>query len=196
MPEKITRDDGTEEEVFTATEVAERETQAAAAVKAELDTTKTELSKVNEDLKKLNDKDHNFSALRSQKEELEKKIAEMGQGVTDKIDEVRKAPLNDHGNEILANMSAGDDELKKKIKFQYDRFSDKSDSKESVTKKMNDAYLLAVGTSPSVDVLGRAAPAGGRGSHAPIVNNGPISSDLAELGKKMGLTDEDMNPKK
>jgi hypothetical protein len=120
----------------------------------------------------------------------------MGQGVTDKIDEVKRAPIIEHEGEILSNLSGGDEELKKKIKFQYDRLSDKSDSKESVTKKMNDAYLLAVGTAPSIDVLGRATPAGGRGSHAPTVNNGPISSDLAELGKKMGLSDEDMNPKK
>ena len=191
MPEKIEKD-GVEIDMFTAEEVAERETAAAAAIKVELDNTNAKLATVNLELEKLNSKDHNFSSLRAQKDELEKKLDDMNNGINVKIEEIKKAPLLKYESDVLINLSSGDEELKKKIKFHYDRLSDKADNEESVSKKMNDAYLLAVGSHPRVDAIGMAIPAGGSGAHSPVVRNSQLSQDLKELGKKFGLTDEDM----
>ena len=191
MPEIIEKD-GVDVEVFTAEEVAAKEEAARNAVKAELDTTKAELVKVNEELKKLGDKDHNFANLRTQKEELEKKLSDIQSGVNTQLEEIKKAPIIEYESEVLNNLSSGDEELKKKIKFHYDRLSDKADNKESVNKKMNDAYLLAVGNSPKTDLINRAAPVGGGSATYPKAQNAKLDPGLIELGKKMGLTDEDM----
>ncbi len=191
MPEIIEKD-GVDMEVFTAEEVSARETAAVATIKAELDETKVKLDAVNSEMEKLTNKDHNFSNLRQQKEELEKTLSDMQTGINNKIEEVRKAPLLKYENDIMNNLSSGDDEMKKKIKFQYDRLSDKADNEESISKKMNDAYLLAVGISPKNDVLGRVIPSGGHGAHSPVIPASKLSDSQKELGKKFGLTDEDM----
>src|SRR3990167_755172 len=137
MPEKIEKD-GVEIDVFTAEEVAAREAAAVDAIKAEhataLAAKEAELKKVSDDLSKLGEKDHNFSVLRSQKEELEKQIKESGE----------KA----------------------------------------------EAYLLATGSTVKSDPLNRALPTGG--GRMPNINSTPLTPEQVELGKKMGVTEEDI----
>ena len=193
MPEKIEKD-GVEIDVFTAEEVAAREAAAVDAIKAEhatvLATKEAELKKVSYDLSKLGEKDHNFSVLRSQKEELEKQIKESGEQANIKIEEVRNSLIKDVVDEMVVNFAGGDEELKKKIEFHYNRLPEKPTIKAEISKKMAEAYLLATGSTVKPDPLNRALPTGG--GRMPNINSTPLTPEQVELGKKMGVTEEDI----
>lgn len=188
MPEIIQKD-GADVEVFTKEEV-EAQTKAAseAAVKAAVATKEAELAKVTEDLKKLGEKDHNFSALRAQKEELENKIAEITKTQDTKFKEIESKITNSTLEKMIKDKATGDPEMEKKIRHHYSRLSDPADSPEAIEKKLADATLLATG---GVNPGGRAFSAAG-GIPRVVVNAKPMSPELVEAGKKFGISDEDI----
>ena len=156
--EIITKEDGTRVEVYTAEELEQQKLAAIEEYKTsnpdkteEVNQLQAELTKLNEELGGFKDKDLNFANLRKQKEAAEGKIELVRKELDAKIDlakkEVLEGVMKDHYNETLNNLSSGDVEVKKKIEFQYKRIGDNPNTKEEVSKKMRDAYLLATGTS-------------------------------------------------
>lgn len=146
MSEIITKEDGTEVEVFTAEELEAQKT-AAEEAKSEAEKAKAELAEATEKLSKLSDKDYNFSEVNRQKKEAERKAEEAIKAVDEKLEKTKKEILEgvqqEHFGSVLSQLSGGDDELKKKIEFHYNRLADTAATKEEVTKKLTDAYTLA-----------------------------------------------------
>lgn len=114
----------------------------------------TELQGAKDELEKFKNKDMNFSNLRNQKDEAEKKIGQAEQKLQEmqdqfniKIEETKKevfeGVLKDHYNETLDNMSNGDKDIKVKIEAQYARLLDTATTKAEITKKLTDAWSLA-----------------------------------------------------
>jgi leucyl aminopeptidase (aminopeptidase T) len=132
------------------------EVQAVSAdeVKALQEQKDQELAKMQEALKaheeeltKLRGKDLNFSNLRTQQQEAEKKAealrAEIDQKVVQAKKEVLEGFLADHYTEALESLAGGDEELKKKLEYHYKRLSDDATSKSSIDKKLRDAWALS-----------------------------------------------------
>ena len=203
---QIIKDEVTGEdiEVYTEAEIAEREerikTEAVAPLQAELDKAKEDLAKATDDLTKAGDKDQNFAALRKAKDDAETKLAEALGNVDKTIEEklgqfksdILTSVQQDHFNDILKSLSGGDGELAKQIKFQYDRIKDVAGTKEEMTKKMSDAYLLATGPTEPNALNSTVLSSGGVSFQRPGGSSAPLSADEKELGSKFGLNDQDL----
>lgn len=103
--------------------------------------------KLEEDLSKLKEKDLNFSNLRAQKEEADKRAEELKNAMEVRVQEAKKevlkSVLDEHYNDMLNELSGGDEELKKKIESQYMRLSDPISNKRDIERKLNDALSLS-----------------------------------------------------
>lgn len=186
---KVKQEDGTEIEVFTPEEVeAQKKTAAEEAVKAAVAEKEAELTKIKADLEGLTNKDHNFSQLRKQKEELESRLAEYTKTTEQKIKEVENKVINKELDTMIRDKAAGDPEMEKKIRHHYNRLSDPADSADAITQKLNDAILLASG---GASAMGRAFSSAGGVVKAPV-NHKPMSPELKNMASKFGITDEDI----
>ena len=154
MSEIIKREDGTEEEVFTATEIEEQKQAAIQQFQAEnpdkteeLNALQEELKVANEKLAKADDKSQNFATLRKAKEEAEGKLADFTKSIDEKIalseKRVLEGVMQDHYNDDLKALVGDDEELRKRVELEYARLSDVASTKDQITKKMKDAYILA-----------------------------------------------------
>ena len=194
MSEIITKEDGTEIEVFTAEEIEAKQNEAIEKFKAENPDKGEELTKAQEELTKLKEKDLNFGNLRKQKEDAEKKVAEILQGVDEKVNSIKKEVLEgvmkDHQEETLKGLVGEDEELKKKVEFHYKRLGDVASTKAEITKKLQDAYLLAT-NKPADEVSGNVFSSGGVSRLRPQVSNNKLSPEDKAIGAKFGLKDED-----
>ncbi len=184
---KITQD-GKEIEVFTEEEVQAKN----AAVMKEADDAKAALAKANEDLAKAKDKDGNFAELRKQKEAAEERarVAEAEKKVMKDtvIEELSKRQVD----EKIKNLSGGDAEVEKKIRFHLDRLKDPASTPEEVEKKLNDAAVLA-GVNGKGNALGSAvSSAGGAINYRPFAGEKSLKPELSDMARRMGITDADV----
>lgn len=154
MSQIILKDDGSEVEVFTADEI---EAQRSAAIEeykvanpdktVEVTGLQETLKTALEDLDKLKGKDLNFNNLRTAKEKAEADVKALKEEIDLKIGAAKKEILEgvmvDHYNDTVKALAGDDVELKKKIEFQYKRLVDSASTKEEVTKKLTDAWVLA-----------------------------------------------------
>lgn len=204
---KVKLEDGTEIDAFTAEEVEAQKQAALEEFKTqnpdkteEADALQAELVKANEALKKLQDKDLNFGNLRAQKETAEKKIDDLVKQIDDKIGaakkEVLEGVLQDHYADILKSLSGDDEELKKKVEFQYKRLNDPTGTKDQVTKKLTDAWALATKTE-APNALNASVISSGGVSRPNITSDKKFTPEEKEFAKKMAtaggitLKDED-----
>jgi len=193
----VTLEDGTEIETFSQDELEAQTQEALAEKEAEVEAAKAQLAELSEKLEKANEKDRNFAKLREQKNKAEALIEQLKQETEEKLVKVKKEILEsvskDYYNEVLNQLSGDDEELKKKIVFEYGRLSDIAGTKEEISKKLRDAYTLAArveteGVSASVFSSGGAsAPA--------IKRQGTFSDDEKDLARRLaaagGLTLEE-----
>ena len=145
------------------------------------------------ELEGLSDKDHNFKQLREKVGGLETKLEESKKAIEEanvKALEGMQAPLTEAKEITIKNLSAGDEELKKKIEFHFDRIKDETLTVEQMNKKVRDAYLLA--TEKPVDISGQIISSAGAGTFVPKKDVKEMSSDLKGLAGKFGLSDEDI----
>ncbi|MCK9370264.1 hypothetical protein M0R04_10190 [Candidatus Dojkabacteria bacterium] len=171
---KVKQEDGTEIEVFTQQEVD-----------AKMQTTAQELATAKEELLKANDKDLNFSTLRKKVEELEKKDFDNKNLVIETI-------LSQKSADRIKELSNGDIELEKKIKFNFDRIKDEAKSPEELEKKMQDALVLS-GGSPKNALNGAITAAGGAINVRPFAGEKSLKPELGDIAKKFGITSDDVD---
>jgi Mg2+ and Co2+ transporter CorA len=156
-------------------------------------TLKTELDTAKKELLGLNNKDINFTNLREKVTGLETKLTDSQKAIEDankKAIEGMQAPLNEAKDTTIAKLSGGDEELKKKIQFHFDRINDQTLTVEQMNKKVRDAYLLA--TEKAMDLSGQIISSAGAGMHIPLTPKKEMSAELKGFGSKLGLTDEDI----
>jgi DNA repair exonuclease SbcCD ATPase subunit len=200
---EIIEKDGQQIEMYSAEEV---EAQRIAAIEqyqadnpdkaGDLETLQETLKEKEEEIEKLKGKDMNFSNLRKQKEDAEKKIEETKKEIDEKINtvkrEVLESVMKDHFNETMKAYTGGDDELKKKIEYHYKRLADVASTKEEVSNKLRDAYILATKPNES-DALSIASISSGGVSRMNIKNQDKkLTPEEVAMGSKFGLTPEDM----
>ncbi len=206
MSQTIKDAEGNDVEVFTADEI---EAQKEAAIEQykidnpdktdEISDLQTKLQEAEEKLTKANDSDKNFAALRKSKDEAEKKLEDFTKEIDGKISKVKmevlEGVMQDHKNDTMKVLSGGDPELEKKIEYHYKRLGDVAGTKEEITNKLKDAYVLATkqesGSNFSNTVLG----SGGVGRIKFNSTNPKFSTEEKELGAKFGLTDKDFSQK-
>lgn len=193
MPIKVLVE-GVETEVFTQEELDAQKSEALELYKKDnpdkaedIKSLQAEINKRDEELKGLKDKDFNFANLRTEKKALEDKLDKMTKDVDDKIGTVKKEILEgvmkDHYNDAIASLSGGDAELQKKIEFQYKRLGDSAATKEEISKKLNDAFLLAAGTKEGGS---QAVFSSGGVGRIKVENKNPLNDEQKELLKRMG----------
>jgi len=184
--------------------------EAKDAAEAEVKKTKEDLAKVQEDLKKLQDKDMNFGNLRKSAEEIQKqkdeetkKLKEQIDSLSGKISEMEQGKIKDQEereNGLINAYGGKDEELKKVIKFHFDKLKVTAKTSEEIEEAAKGAYILATGGRADDNVI--KSVQGVRGNvRPPVTNSTTISPEVKELADKFnqhgaGIKDEDLkNPK-
>ena len=158
MPQTIVDENGNETEVFTKEELSAQKEEAIEEYKKTNPDKTDELIKIQEDLEKaqselkgLKDKDINFSNLRNKVQDKEKEIEDLKKSIDDKIGTAKKEVLDtvmkDHYNSEITRLAGEDKELKDKIELQYKRLADSAGTKEEISKKLQDAFILSGGST-------------------------------------------------
>ena len=201
MPTTIVNNEGEEIEAFTSEEV-QAEKDATAKANEELAEAQAELLKANEKLGKLEGKDLNFAKLREQKEDAESRVEKIKQDMEVSLGNFKKEIVEgvnkDYYTETLGGLSGDDEELKKKIEFEYNRLNDPINGKEDISKKLRDAYALATHVEDA-GAFNVAAVSSGGAARPKFRQAGSFTDDEKAFGKKLGasagisLEDKDFN---
>ena len=201
MSQTIKNEAGEDVEVFTAEEIEQHKTDAVEAFKAENPDKTGELAELQEKMReaeeklaKVGDKDYNFKALEKAKNDAESKLSEFTKSVDEKMTSLERRVLEgvmqDHKNDTLKALSGGDAELEKKIEFHYKRLGDVAGTKNEITQKLKDAWVLA--TKKEDEGIGANIYGSGNVGRVNINSQTPkFSAEEKELGAKLGLTDKD-----
>lgn len=199
MPRTVQDENGVETTVYTEEELKALEEEKTKAVSE----AEEKLAALNEELSKLKEKDLNFSNLRSQKEDAEKRIDALKEEMEKRIEttkkEMQESNLKEHYTSMLDALTGGDEELKKKVEHHYSRLSDPSTDKATVEKKLKDAWALS--QDRPVDRVGNAFASMGSAPIKPSASNKSWSEDEKELAQKLAsaggikLSDDDFKNK-
>lgn len=198
MSQKIKQEDGTEIEVFTTEELEEAKTSAIETNNQtraqEIDKLATELKAKEEELVKLKGKDLNFSNLREINDRLTKEVGDLKTQISIAIGGVKKDIETEAVTTAITSLAGDDKEVEKKIKFHFETTlkAVEPKNKEELNKKIQDAYLLATGEQVTPLVVPGTFSSAGAGINRPKINQTPLSPAAVEVGKKMGITDEDV----
>ena len=208
MPVKTTLEDGSEIETFTQEELDAQKAEAIEAFKAEnpdkteeLTSLQTELEVANEELEKLKSVDKSVSHFKKEAQEAQKKVDEITKDIDAKINNVKREVLEgvmqDHSNEVRDSLSSGDDELKKKLEFEFNNTLKGvvPTTKEEITKKWKAAYTLAAKQEAPDAVNMNVFSSGGVGRVKINNSSQKFSPEEIELGHKFGLSDADFKNK-
>lgn len=168
-----------------------------------LEEKEAELVTAQEKLGKLENKDLNFKKLRDMSEEEKKtftaKELEHKEEVERLQEEISGFKTSYHTNMFdkqIKTLVGDDEKLKIKVEEEYKALENlPSDTEAQVSEKLKRAFIMATGNSPSIDPY--ASTAGSLGGVAPKVEvKEGMSEDAKEVGKKLGLSDEDLGDKK
>lgn len=192
MPKEIENEDGTKETVYTQQELDDIKNQEIETYKNEHPDKTEEITKLQKELEdtkellsKKDDKDKNFSELRTKVKELETQLDQ----------KVQKGINENTATMAIDSLSDGDDELKKKIKFHFETSLKAVEPKtpEEMSKKVQDAYMLATGTKPSGAGIPGFIIGSGSGNQPKFKqeNKSDLKPEVKDLAKKMGLSEED-----
>lgn len=134
----------------------------------------------------------NFAALKDALSKKDEDIKSLREG-NQKIMDLR---TNDLKSDVLSRFSGVNVELAKKISHHYDVTLSgvKAESKEEITKKMESAARLSMDDAKA-DIVNQANFNGGTfGNHGggSIIQSVELSNAQKDLGKKLGITDEDI----
>lgn len=188
MPQKIKQEDGTEIEVYTSAEVQQQ--QAAA------------IAPLQEELKKLQEKDFNFGKLREGREadqkrieELTTQIAQFGQTITTKVTEEvqkgRKKELDDARTAFLDTAAANDPEYRKKLELEYAKLSGYPETTpDEIATRIAHAATIVSGVQMRFSNGAFSSSGAGAPPKSPAGPSGPVPQAVSDVAKKMGFTDE------
>lgn len=154
------------------------------------------LQEAAEKLSKLENKDFNFRKLEAMTEEEKSKLTASELALKKQQEELEEKQrqfetgfVSDIKNDLLNSLVGDDEEMRKKIELKYNQIkdSDKAKSRSEIKTLLDDAYAMAVGVKGR-NPLNSAINSSGS---SPISHSKP-SDDIISIGKKMGLTDDDL----
>jgi len=217
-------DKGNTVEAFTPEEVETKLDEVREQTKQEVETEKQgeiddlnttlsakegELETAKDDLEKEKNKDKNLGGQRRVIEEKEKKIENLEKGISDlkKTTEEKLALIENKEKDnmvtgMIVELAGNKKEMIDKVKFYYDNFKPidetgkkKEDIEKEIATRIQNAYLLAVGTMPKVPFSGPIISGAGG---TPIINptGEKLNSDLQDLAGKMGINSEELKKHK
>lgn len=149
-------------------------------------------------LSKLENKDFNFRKLEAmtaeEKEKLtasELSLKQQQEDLENKQQEMHKSFVTDIKSDILDSIAGEDKELREKIELKYSQIkdSDSAKSKAEIKSLMEDAHAMAVGVQNKNPLTSALNSSGG--GDGPISKTKP-NDDALSVGKKLGLSDEDL----
>lgn len=200
----ITKDaDGNEIEAFTQEELEAQKAAALEEFKAqnpdrseELAELQAKLAEASEKLAKADDKDKNFAALRKAKEEADGKLNEVLKGQDEKLNkfknEIMESVLKDHYEDTIKSLVGDDAELRKVVELNYKRLADPTASKADISKKLQDAFVLANKREESGALNSSVLSSGNAGRLNIKSNNKGFSAEEEAIAKNFGLSDADL----
>lgn len=198
MPEKMEKD-GKEIEVFTAEELEAQKKAAIDEYKTnnpdkseDIQKLEEELGKKTKELESFKDKDFNLSTMRKGEEKLKEQIAnltkEIDQKVSDAKREVLDGVMKDHFVDTM-NLLVGDDKdllAKVQLKYDNDLKSVVATSKEEISRKLKDAFILATGAASGGSGVDNGAIGSGSVGRVKVEANPKFNDDELDLLKKLG----------
>jgi len=163
----------------------------------EMETLKEELENTKAQFEKETEKEKNFEKLRNIKDDREKQIKELEvkmeetkKNLEEKINELESLSDQKVVEDTILKLSRGNEELKKKIWYEYNRFQGAAANIEERNKRISDAYLLATGqkldTELAWDVLSSS------GGQLPEVKGEELTQEQRELAHKLGISDAEL----
>jgi hypothetical protein len=164
--------------------------------KAEL---QAKLDETNASLAKLQNKDFNFRKLEQMTEEEKNKLSATELSLKqqqEKLEEDQKAfitsSVSDIKTDAISRLAGDDEELKKKIEYNFARLkdADTAKSRQEISSLMQEAYTLSTGSSRMPNPINAAVNHSGAGPA--FVPGTPISADAMSVGKSLGLSEEDI----
>jgi len=190
---KIKQEDGTEIDVLTPEEAQAQADEAAEAARKEAqDAAAAEKAELEEKLKKLEDKDFNFSQFRKKNEkesEDAKKLAGEIETLKQQIGEIKVQPFVKAKEDFIAtNKIEGDKELKEKFDFFFEPLASKVKTEADYKAALAGAFAAATGGTrqPSFDGMMVSTRVTG-----PSNSGGSVSEVSANIGAALNITDED-----
>lgn len=197
---KIKNEAGEEIEVFSQEEAdalaKQKAEEAVAAAKADAEAEKQTLAdekaELEEKLKKLEDKDFNFSQFRKKNEKDNEELKTLKtrlDEVTGKITQLETQPFEKMKNEFMAsNGITADAELKKKFDFFFEPLGKVAKDEAAMQAALTGAFAAATGGAKQPNFSGmmvstRVTP--------PSKGEGAVSEVSKNIGAALGITDKD-----
>lgn len=168
----------------------------------EVDKLKEELKRIKSENEKLRSKDFNFKRLRDLSDEEKSKLSaseielrERQEKLEEEQKEFHKSVKESNIQEALSVFTEGNEDLKEKVMFHYNRLIDPGETREQILKKMKDAYILATSVaSNQLSPVSRAA-----GYHSSFMGKAKspdqLTDDQKSLASKLGIKDSSFDKK-
>lgn len=213
---KIKDETGVEIEVFTAKEVEEKTSIVTkeAAEKASKEAVEkyqkdhpdqsSELAKIQNNLAELtkklseeenkggNENENQIQRLKKDKEDAEKALLATETKIMGEINKFKNEFIGDFKTEMLDKLSGGDDEVRKKIEYEFDNYKPNDLSKLGIQERLIKAHTLATGEKPSPRIFDGGILNGGQKGDGYKEKDQPKLSDNAiAIGNQLGITEED-----
>jgi hypothetical protein len=132
-----------------------------------------------------------------QKKDAETALETLKADFTKQINEMKEGFISGSKMKILDKLSKGDPELKKKIEFEYDQYSEGKPAPANeieVQQRLEKAFLLATGNKPAPNFMDNMGSGGTKGNGSGEGTGGGTAQET-ENGKAMrkafGISDED-----
>ena len=205
---KLFDKDGNEVEAFTPDELKDKQKEAVEdyiknnpSKKEDMDKLQNDLKVTTEKLKQLEEAggdDAQKKRLKQAKEDAEKALADGITGIRKEMDDFKNNFVAGHKTKVLEKLSKGDPELRKKIEFEYDQYSEgkKAPANEiEIQERLTKAFTLATGNKPTPNFMDGATGAGQRGdghNGGAGISKEPESDNSKSMRKAFGITDKDV----
>lgn len=208
---KLFDKDGNEVEAYTQAELDAKKKEALDEYIKNNPSKAAELDKLTKDLEAANAKIKEFEGgngggdddaqkkrLKDAKTAAEEALKTATEGFRKEMDEFKTSFLNGHKTKVLDKLSKGDPELKKKIEFEFDQYSEGKKAPTSeveLTERLTKAFTIATGNKPIPNFMDSMSGAGTRGDGK---NGGsgsaqePESENSKAMRKALGITDQDV----
>ena len=176
MPIKVTREDGTEFEALTPEEIKTKDDA---------------MERLQNDLKVEQEKDKNFSTLKTGMESEINKIKEELSIEKKRNDDYQTKSITETRSEIITGLAGGDKDLATKIEAEFNGFAGTATTRTEIFERAKKAFnIVSPSTSPTaIDSFMNGI--GGRGAVVKPNDQVVETPEQAAQRRKMGISDED-----
>jgi len=162
----------------------------------------SEIEKAYSELEKEKSKDKNLIGQRKIIEEKERKVEELEKGLAEmkslmeqKINEIELKSKERVISDMINNLAGDNKDLAEKIRFFYDQFKGEPVDEKQIQERIHNSYILATGAK-TVSPISSTVISSAVGMPQINTNKEKISSELQDLARKMGISDQELKKNK